>query len=109
MLAKLFFRSTKFPPEADNFRAFLYALLGGTITCCYILMAYIAHYPFKNKEPWARNATIIAFGVWVLIDSTVCIYFGVYPQVYLINAFSISIKALPIIFTWKQFLPARNV
>lgn len=109
MLAKLFFGSSKFPPEADNFRTFIYAPLGGTMACCYILLAFIARFPFKNKEPWARNAIIIAFSVWVLIDSAACIYFGVYPQVYLINAFSISIKALPIIFTWKQFLPTRNV
>ena len=103
MLANIFWHSSKFPPEADKFRAFIYAPLGGTIACCYILLAFIAHYPFKNRQPWARNAIIIAFSFWVLIDSGVCIYFGVYPQVYLINVFSITIKALPIVFTWKQF------
>lgn len=104
MLAKIFWHSSTFPPEADMFRRFIYAPLGGTIACCYILLAFIAHYPFKNKEPWARNAIIVAFSVWVLIDSAVCIYFGVYPQVFFINFFSIVTKALPIIFTWKQFL-----
>ena len=103
MLAKLFWNSSKFPTEVDKFRAFIYGPLGGTIACCYILLAFISQYPFKNKEPWARNAIIIAFTVWVLIDSCVCIYFGAYPQVYLINLFSITIKALPIIFTWKHF------
>jgi hypothetical protein len=103
MLAELFWHSSTFPVEADRFRTFIYAPLGGTIACCYILLAFIARYPFKNKECWARNAIIIAFGVWVLIDSSVCIYFRVYPQVYLINLFSITIKALPIIFTWKHF------
>jgi hypothetical protein len=103
MLAKLFWHSSKFPSEADQFRRFIYAPLGGTIACCYILLAFIARYPFKNKECWARNAIIMGFSVWVLIDSSVCLYFGVYPQVYLINVFSITIKALPIIFTWKHF------
>lgn len=103
MLAKLFFHSSTFPTEADQFRSFIYAPLGGTIACCYILLAFIARYPFKNKERWARNAIIIAFTVWALIDSSVCIFFSVYPQVYLINFFSIMIKALPIIFTWKHF------
>jgi len=32
-----------------------------------------------------------------------CIHFGVYPQIYFINVFSITVKALPIIFTWKSF------
>ena len=103
MLAKLFWHSSKFPTQADQFRTFIYGPLGGTIACCYILLAFIARYPFKNKECWARNAIIIAFSVWVLIDSSVCIYFGAYPQVYLVNIFSITIKALPIIFTWKHF------
>ncbi len=103
MLAKLFWHSSTFPTEADQFRSFIYGPLGGTIACCYILLAFIARYPFKNKERWARNAIMIAFTVWGLIDSSVCIYFGAYPQVYLINIFSITIKALPIIFTWKHF------
>jgi hypothetical protein len=106
MLAKIFWHNSEFPQDADKFRAFIYAPLGGTISCCYILLAFIARYPFKNKERWARNAIILAFGIWVIIDSVVCIYFGVYPQVYLINVFSITIKALPIIFTWKYF-PGR--
>lgn len=103
MLAKLFFHSSTFPTEADQFRSFIYAPLGGTIACCYILLAFIARFPFKNKQRWARNAIILSFSVWALIDSSVCIYFRVYPQVYLINLFSITIKALPIIFTWKHF------
>ena len=71
--------------------------------CCYILLAFIAKYPFKERRKWARNSIIIAFGVWVIIDSSMCVHFGVYPQIYIINAFSITVKALPIIFTWEDF------
>lgn len=103
MLAEIFWHSPQFPYEADHFRAFIYGALGGTITCCYILLAFIARYPFKEKQLWSRNAIIVAFTVWVIIDSSVCLYFEVYPQIYLVNAFSIIVKALPIIFTWKEF------
>lgn len=103
MLAEIFWHRTQFPSEADSFRAFIYGPLGGTITCCYLLLAFIAHYPFKEKQRWSRNAIIVAFSVWVIIDSSICLYFGVYPQIYIINAFSITVKALPIIFTWKDF------
>ena len=109
MLAKVFWNSSQFPPEADSFRAFIYGPLGGTITCCYILLAFIAWYPFKEKQVWARNAIITAFSVWVIIDSVVCLYFGAYPQIYIINAFSISVKALPIIFTWKDFSTSQGL
>ncbi len=103
MLAHALWNSATFPPEAVPFRAFIYGPLGGTIAFCYILLAFIARYPFKEKQKWARNSILTAFSVWVIIDSSLCLYFGVYPQVYLINAISITVKALPIIFTWKDF------
>ena len=103
MLARVFWHTSEFPPQADRFRAFIYGSLGGTIACCYILLAFIAHYAFKERQSWARNAMITAFSIWVIIDSAACIRFKVYPQIYLINLFSITVKILPIIFTWKYF------
>ena len=103
LLAGIFWHAKTFPPAAEPFRGFIYGPLGGTITCCYTLLAFIAYYPFREKKRWARNAIIVAFTMWVIIDSLACIYFGVYPQIYIINLFSITVKALPIIFTWKDF------
>ena len=103
MLAQIFWNTNQFPQQVEPFQVFIYGPLGGTIACAYILLAYIAYYPFKQKQLWARNAIIIAFSFWVIIDSAICIYFRVYSQVYFINAFSIAVKALPIIFTWKSF------
>ena len=102
-LAQVFWNTSQIPDHIKPFKAFIWAPIGATITCCYILLAYIAWYPFKKKEPWARNAIIVAFGIWAIIDSSACLFFGVYFQAYLINLFSIVIKALPIIFTWKEF------
>jgi hypothetical protein len=108
MIAEVFWHRNQFPPDADQFRAFIYGPLGGTIACCYILLAFIARYPFKEKQTWARNAILSGFSVWVIIDSSICFYYGVYPQIYLVNAFSTIVKALPIIFTWKEFNLHRN-
>lgn len=103
VLATVFWHQNDFPVEVEPFRAFIWGPVGATIACCYILLAFIAKYPFAKKERWSRNAIIVAFGVWVIIDSSLCVYFEVYPQIYMINAFSILVKALPIIFTWKAF------
>jgi hypothetical protein len=103
MLSKIFWNSSEFPLETQPFRSFIYGPLGGTIACTYILLSYIVYYPFKQKQVWARNAIIVAFSFWCIIDSAVCIRFKVYPQIYIINLFSIMVKALPIIFTWNQF------
>jgi hypothetical protein len=102
-LARIFWNSKEIPQALEPFRAFIWGPLGGTIACCYILLAFIAGYPFLNKEPWARNAILLSFGTWVLLDSLACYHAGVYFQIYLINAFSIAVKALPLIFTWKDF------
>jgi len=102
-LAHIFWGSTNIPIEVEPFRAFVWGPLGGTIACCYILLAFIAWFPFQRKERWARNAIMVAFGIWVVLDSAVCFEKGVYFQVYIINVFSIIIKALPIVFTWKEF------
>jgi hypothetical protein len=103
MVANALWHSSEFPPEAETFRAFIFLPFGGTIACAYILLAYIAWYPFKEKKVWARTAIITAFSFWVIMDSVGCWYFEIYPQIYIINAFSIVVKALPIVFTWKDF------
>lgn len=103
MLARIFWNKSEIPPEVEPFRAFIWGPLGGTIACCYILLAYIAYYPFQRKEPWARNAILLAFGTWVFLDSAICLRFGVHFQIYVINVFSITVKALPLIFTWDDF------
>ena len=103
MLAGVFWQSKSFPLYVEPFRDFIYGPFGGTIACCYILLAFIAYYPFKEKRVWARNAIIVAYSVWVIIDSATSLYFGIFGQVYFINSFSFLVKALPIIFTWKDF------
>ena len=102
-LAHIFWLKGNIPSGTEPFRAFIWGPLGGTIACCYILLAFIAWFPFRRKERWSRNAIILAFGVWIILDSAVCLYYGVYFQVYIINAFSLIQKALPIIFTWNEF------
>jgi hypothetical protein len=108
-LARIFWQSENISAETEPFRAFIWGPLGATIACCYILLAFIAQFPFRRKERWARNAIIVAFGTWVLLDSAVCIYYGVYFQIYIINVFSIIVKALPIFFTWKDFSTSQGL
>ncbi len=102
-IAAVFWQLSDTPQEVQPFKAFVSGPLGGTIACCYILLAFIAWYPFKKKEVWARNAIIVAFGTWIILDSAICLFYGVYFQVYLLNALSLLQKALPIVFTWKDF------
>ncbi|RYU95718.1 hypothetical protein [Emticicia agri] len=102
-IARIFWQTNVIPANVKDFRQFVAGPLGGSIACCYLLLAYMAWYPFQRKEKWARNAIIVAFTVWCIIDSYICFMFEVYFQIYVINALSVLQKALPIIFTWKAF------
>jgi hypothetical protein len=102
-LANIFWNTENIPSGTQPFRAFIWAPLGGTIACCYILLACIARYPFRRKEKWSWYAIVIAFSIWILIDTAACIYYRVYFQAYMINAFSFLVKALPLIFTYRDF------
>jgi hypothetical protein len=102
-LAQVFWNQPAFPHEVDSFRAFIWGPLGGTIACSYIMLAFLAKYPFKEKQRWARNAILVAFSVWLTLDSAVCVYYGIYFQLYIINALSFFQKSLPLIFTWNNF------
>lgn len=102
-IGRIFWHTDEIPPEVMDFRQFVAGPLGGTITCCYLLLAYLAWYPFQQREKWARNAITIAFTVWCLIDSYICFKYQVYFQIYLINSLSVLQKALPIICTWNVF------
>ncbi|RFS13825.1 hypothetical protein [Emticicia sp. C21] len=102
-ISRIFWHLNEIPTDVKEFRQFVAGPLGGTIACCYVLLAYIVWYPFQKKETWARNAIVVAFTIWCLIDSYICFKFQVYFQIYLINALSVLQKALPIIFTWNAF------
>jgi len=102
-LADIFWNSDQIPGSTEPFRAFIWAPFGGTLACCYILLAFIAYYPFARRERWSWYAIAIAFGIWIIIDSAACIVYKVYFQVYIINVFSLLVKALPLIFTRKYF------
>lgn len=102
-LGDLFWGIGKIPDNVMPFYSFMAGPTGGTLACCYLLLAGIAWHPFKRKERWARNTIAIAFGVWFIIDSTVAVFYGAYFQLYIFNCGSLVQKALPLIFTWNEF------
>lgn len=102
-ISQALYQRDALPAEALPFRNFIYGPLGGTMACLYMLLAFIAQYAFKRKERWARNAILFSFGAWTVIDSVICLYHGAHLQVWLVNALSLLQKALPLIFTWKEF------
>jgi hypothetical protein len=104
MLASIFFQQQSLPEDTRLLYTFVMGPMGATIAVTYLLLAYIAHYPFRRKEKWARNAIVVAFSVWFITDTIVSMHYGVYFQALVLHLLiSVPQKALPLIFTWKEF------
>jgi hypothetical protein len=104
MLAMIFYEQETFPENVHELYKFVMGPMGANIAGFYLLLAYIARYPFKRRERWAQKAIIVAFGAWFIIDAIVSFYYGVLFQVLALHLFvSVPQKALPLIFTWKMF------
>lgn len=108
LLERQMFNNEELHQDSERIISFMRGPYGSTIACTYILLAYIAAFPFRRRERWARNSIIIAFGVWVLIDTLFCVAYRMYFQAIVLNGLSLIQKALPIIFTWKHFKNAAR-
>jgi hypothetical protein len=95
-------------PETRKLVSFLRGPMGGTMACSYILLAYITAIPFSKRELWSRDAIVVSFGAWIILDTAACIYYGIYLQVAL-NVFSLLVKAIPLTVTWKYFNTGTTV
>ncbi len=91
------------PAKLLKFKTFILAPLGGTIAGSYVLMAFIAKYPFRNREKWAWQAATFSLLTWFVIDSSLCFYHGAYFNIVLINLFTLVVQGLPLVFTKKYF------
>lgn len=85
-----------------KFQQFVYAILGATMAAWGVLIAFIAHYPFRKREKWAWNAMLVGTLAWFVLDTTPSAYYKVYANVVGNAAFLILIL-LPVVFSRKHF------
>ncbi len=87
---------------ARQFRQWLYGVWGATIAGWGIFVTYIARYPFKNKERWARDCLIFGLLVWFVLDTGLSAFYQVYFNV-AFNTALLILAMLPIVFTRNEF------
>ena len=81
-LAHIFGFGENIPTELELFKAFIWGPLGGTIACCYILLAFIAWFPFRKKERWAQNAIIVARSMVIIGFGCLCLLWCLFSDIY---------------------------
>lgn len=98
------FWGTASPGEhAAKFQQFVYGILGATMAGWAIIIAFIARYPFHNKEKWASDGLLVGMLVWYVLDTGLSAYHAVYVNAIANTAFLLLVL-LPVVFTRKEFV-----
>lgn len=87
---------------AREFQSWIYGVLGATIAAWGVFIAFIAHYPFRNRERWAWNCLLVAVLLWFVVDTAISLNFRVYFNV-VFNAVGLTAVLLPLGFSRQQF------
>jgi hypothetical protein len=84
------------------FQLWVYGAWGGTLAVWGVYIAFLAHYPFKNKEKWVWNCLVYGTGVWFFIETAISVRFSVMPNI-IINVLIFSAIIWPCIMSKSYF------
>ena len=87
---------------ARQFQQWIYGVWGATIAGWGIFLTYIARYPFRKQEHWARRCIAYGLLAWFVLDTWLSFFYKVYFNV-AFNASLFVLAMLPIVFTRKAF------
>jgi len=86
----------------EQFQAWIYGVLGVTVSGWGVFMIFLARHPFRKRQRWARNCVFTGITLWYITDTAISLYFGV-----IFNAvFNTTLAALvyiPLVATWGEF------
>ncbi len=88
--------------SAGDFQKWIYGVLGATLAGWGVFVAFIAHYPFQQREKWAWNCILAGLLVWFVIDMAISLSFKVYFNV-AFNTALFAAVVLPLWFSRKHF------
>ena len=98
----VFWSASALEEGARGFQGWIYGVWGATIAGWGIFVAFIAHYPFRNRERWAWNCLVAGILVWFVLDTSLSIFHKVYFNA-AFNTALLLLAMLPIILTRKYF------
>jgi hypothetical protein len=94
--------SVDFPSEAARFRAWSFALLGGTMASWGVALLWVVARPFARREPWAWWAVVTSLAAWFPVDTALSAAHGVWVNV-AFNAAALLMLAIPLAATRRWF------
>ncbi|NOY99791.1 MAG: hypothetical protein GXP40_11430 [Chloroflexi bacterium] len=98
----VFWAAAEVPESAQLFQKFVYGVMGSMMVGWGLVVALVAKYPFREKEPWAWRGLVAMLLSWFLLDTSISIAYHVYSNAMLNSVFFVLI-ALPLFFTRHAF------
>ena len=90
------------PDEGAAVQRFANAVLGATLVAWSVAIAFVAHVPFRAREPWAWTCVAVSVAVWFVLDTGCSIALGVWPNA-ILNAVCVVPFAVILAFTRRSF------
>jgi hypothetical protein len=90
------------PIGLEQYRLWVYGMLGATMIGWGITLAYIVLNPFVKQEKWSWNAIAVGLTVWFIMDTSLSVYTKAYFNVG-INILLIVLAGIPLLMTRKSF------
>jgi len=95
------------PAEVAAFQQWIYGVLGATVAGWGVFLAFIARYPFRNRERWAWNCLAVGLLLWYTVDTALSLYFQVYFNA-IFNTVLLGAVILPLAFSRKAFFGGQQ-
>ena len=90
------------PHASLVFQRWVYGAWGATVSGWGVFLGFIARFPYRKREKWARNCIVAGLGIWFLVDTAISVYYRVYFNA-IFNSVLALLVILPLGFTWKLF------
>ncbi|MBI2197847.1 MAG: hypothetical protein HYU42_04505 [Candidatus Rokubacteria bacterium] len=105
-ITPVFWPAHEITPQIIRFQQWICGVLGATIAGWGIFTVFLAHYPFRNKERWARNAIALGITVWFVTDTSLSVYFLAMFNAAFKTVVFVAVL-LPLLFTRHEFNQGR--
>lgn len=95
------------PDGIEPFRAWVYGVLGATLSGWATCIVFIARHPFRRRERWAWDCLCAGVTLWYVVDTACSIAFGVWFNVGL-NSVVVVLVFAPLLATRGEFVARRS-
>ena len=98
----VFWADAAIPDEARRTQAWIYGVLGATVSGWGVLVAFIARAAFRQRRRWSWICLLLGITLWYLVDTGISLAFGVYFNVAFNTLLAASVY-LPLMATSRNF------